>query len=327
MEIEIPYVSNHLESSLEFLAHNLHDDGSLRFTNYFVDDLPIVTRNQELLVHRSGFGAQGMGLEIVTSVYEADELLPILIRLRDLIQHIPTHPRASVHIHMDVTEKPWIFVKSLCLCFYHLEAVLYRLSACGEKHRGELSFNGEYQDHKYARPLSAPIATQFRGRTKPLIDMKHLVGSKTATEFLASWGRLDITSGHYIAQRLHGINICPVVYQGSVELRIFNGCYRFLPEMLLIAQTLYDLAGKGDPLDMPLLLGGEYDVTAKDVCEIFNADLTSMWGKHWLRPIQDRNKLSHYRENTLVSGEIEPYRNNRREIDDGSEDFVLYRSR
>ena len=336
MEIEIPRVQRSFTNyvnNLSPIRFAASDDGSIRQACYSVDGIPIVPTSR--LYEIPSAMAENYGLELVSSPYPVDVWRKQAKKLSDVIGIIPPYGNSSIHVHMDIGNKPWKFIQELCGWFYALESVWYRLSGLGIRHRGEAN------SYKYMRPLSCPIhwvdedaepdddddddnnrlSTRRRrersGEYVPVINTLGLLNAKNASQFFAAYGRLDQRWGnidHYCPQRLHGINIVSAMRQGTAELRIFNGVYRHLPTIIDICDKFYSLAERESfrMIDKPYVLGvNPDDDMAKmilfDLLQLEQSkELKDIWeATKWCKPPAVRNLIHHYRgwpkpEDTMV---------------------------
>ncbi len=247
------------------------------------------------------------GAEIVTRPYEYVDLHRHAKNFARMFGHIPTTPRASIHVHVDVADKHWTYVQNLVRWFIRLEAVLFRLSALGEAHRGtqwftdpDYSDRGQVQqDHNYARPLTDSIGIRCGPRMIALINTDELLQAKTASTFVAAWGRLDTTWGalqRYCPHRLHALNIVSLQTYCTVEWRLFNGRYKYLPKVLEIINAVHLLAEKPVPDTIaPMPLGSTPDISAQEVSRLLDVDITKVWGNTWVQGCQHHALKSHYR--------------------------------
>lgn len=310
LEIELPHVSTNIQNFLRRVTQcrfEIHDDGSIRNNNLAVDGvliLPMIV-NGRSIVPSGTSPVDRYGLELVTSPYDAPQMLQYAHEFAEVLCKVNDTSRASIHAHTGQRNKSWRKVQRMCKWFYHLEAPLYRLSGLNRKHRGTQPHNGEEQDYNYCRPLSNSIGLDFGSRRNhlPLIDIQKLFAANTASDFLAAWGRLDIywnNLQHWCPHRLHGINIVPMMTQGTVEYRIFNGVYKYLPDVVGIVDALDTLAEQGDPDFEPMLLGSEPNFTAEDMTRLLNWDVRHLWGWSWPRGCNVVALPSHYREGNMV---------------------------
>jgi hypothetical protein len=312
LEIEVPgvarsqlqeFVRRYLDSSCVF---EISDDGSIRDTNYgfndqthFLSVLPISVGKERILpVGVSALDTRGP--EIVTSPYTIETMKVYANQFASALYKIPDTPRASIHGHISEF-RDWRHIQNLLRWFYYLEAPLYRLAGFGRRHRGEQRFDGERQDYNYCRPLSNPIGYMKNGRLTPLLDIDKILQADSYAQMLYHWGRLDFWQydgglGHYCPHRLHGINIVPLLRQGTVEFRLWNGVYRFLPEVVDIMEALFDLSRDCTvPFSTPMVLGGKYDIDADQVSDILGVKINHIWGKTWPKGCNGLLQ-SHYRQ-------------------------------
>ena len=240
--------------------YSLHDDGSIRGPCYTVDGIPFVgLKSRSTRVENYMREARPIGLELVSNPVHIEPAIRDAQILADALRAIPASGNASIHIHIDVAGVPYSKIRNMFAWFYLLEAVMYRISSLGIRHRGETN------DYMYMRPLSMPINWVVRsdnddddddedednserrrnGYIEPLLNINRVLAAPTASHFAFEWGRLDHYWGEgdrYIPHRLHGINPVPIQRQGTVELRIFNGVYRYLPECIMLARDWYELS-------------------------------------------------------------------------------------
>lgn len=308
LEVEIPHITRRTAQLVDWCRCEVHDDGSIRHDNYSIDGLSIVPLKSKRFgaVYPSGAAAADhFGVEIVTSPYEYEEMRRHAERFAKFFGHLPTTPRASIHVHVDVIDKPWTYVRNLCHWFIALEAPLYRLSALGEEHRGQQMYNGAPQDHLYARPLTNSIGIRPSPRRvhRPLVDYEALITAKTASEFVRAWGRLDKYWGtlpRYCPHRQHGLNIVPLQTLHTVEWRLFNGRYRYMPQVIDIVHAMHRLAERGAPTFEPMPLGTQPDISGKEIQAILGLDnLLPIWGRdrdkwRWVRGCDVHAMPSHY---------------------------------
>lgn len=329
VEIEIKGAS---QSSIERLipsdiGYEIHNDGSLR-------------RGIEFYVRLDGFGVvdviveEGIdvpsfidtrrpaGFELVIHKGELSIIRDVLEVLSRKISHIDSDIYSSIHFHLDVKGKPWVFIRDVLKWSYYLEAILYRLSCAGRVHRGESIESNGYSgyrsgytysgpsNHRFARPLSNPIgAIDEDGDALPLFDIENVLNSKSATEFLYRMGNLYYYAGgtKYIPHRLHSVNICPVLYQGSVEFRLFDSIYRYLPQMMDVCVAIFELAENSSleekGIESPMVLGSEYEIGLEQVRSILNIDIPrGMWGERWVKGLVSNYPISHYGDFSLQQG-------------------------
>lgn len=200
-----------MESWLKF---NVGDDGSVRDTTYTAGSLAVCPQRDKTgkPILSVGMRPQSrFGLEVITEPYPYADFLSVARKLAFQTSSIPQNSRTSIHVHVDASGMTWTEIRLLLLWVRALEAPIFRMACAGQTHRGSLSYNGELNDHKFARPLSNPIgAVDNKGIQVPLINWNALKTAKNASEFIASWGRLDRYWGngleHYMPHRLHMIN-------------------------------------------------------------------------------------------------------------------------
>lgn len=336
MEIELPNVARTCLSTLSSVTrcqYEVHDDGSIRARNYGFEGISVTPMNVgDREIFPSGSRElDRQGLELVTRPYSAEAMREYARDFSDIFCKVPDTSRASVHIHIDMAGKPWKVVQNFVRWFYYLEAPLYRLSSLRRKHRGTERFHGMEQDYQYCRPLSNPIGIMEGRKDKyvPLVNISKFLSATYASEMLAYWGRLDYywrNLTHYSAHRLHGINIVPLQTHGTIELRIFNGVYRYLEDVVQIALGLYNLALGGEPDFSPMILGAEPNFSAGDMSRLLNWNVEHIWGWQWPRACNISFLAGHY-NNTPPMPLLENdgicliYNNNKR--DDKSVDFQV----
>lgn len=291
-----------------------------------------------------------IGLEIVSPPMSRDTAMDFAQLTRTMLGHVPQTARTSIHVHVDVGNKPWTLIRDILAWGYHLEAVLYLLAAGGGKHRGnryEDEAQQVYNDYRFARPLSAPIGLHFAGKIKPMFNIEEVLNARSWSELLAAWGRLDYMTthpeqrgNHYIPHRLSGVSIHSVVRQGTVEFRIWDGLYQRMPEIMQIVYRLYDLASGGRPQFEPMPIRAEpYDLSPEWLADVLGPAAVRLAGMHrssyqhktsWPAPVRDVLKLSHYSEQrgfnmpSLNSVPVMRVEDNRGTPDDFSQDFVPF---
>lgn len=333
LEIELPHVATSVQHFLQRTTkcrYEMHDDGSIRNRNLLIDNVPIVPMqvNGRAIVPSGALMTESFGLELVTSPYEAEQMMAYAYELAEAFCKVPDTSRASIHAHTGQVGKSWRKVQRMCRWFYHLEAPLYRLSGLNRKHRGTQPHQGNEQDYNYCRPLSASIGMNLGGRSSnrvPMINVHALLEADTASDFLAEWGRLDVywtNLQHWCPHRLHGINIVPMMRQGTVEYRIFNGVYRYIPDVVAIVNGLDRLAEQGDPDFEPMILGSEPIFTAEDMGRLLDWDVRHIWGWSWPRGCHTTALQSHYRDGNSAPSFAQQERlwvvNNRGQMDPAS---------
>jgi len=347
LEVEIPGITRAAaEAARDFGRMDIHNDGSLRIPTYAIKEsgqcvLPMKNKAASFIIP-SGCapidmgGRGGFGAEIVTSPYPYRDMLGIAKKIGEYFGHIPTHPRASIHVHVDVGNRPWRYVQNVIRWFVHLEAPLYRIAAFNERHRGELAFEGEANNHRYARPITNSIYMYNRDKNDELvasINVADLLEAKTASSMLKAWGRMDRlwrgADSKYIPHRLHGLNITPIQYQGTLEWRIFNGSYRHTALIIELVNAIHEIALKSTPDFKPMYLGGKYEFSAKDFYNIVGVDVSHVWGKKWGNPCTPQ--VGHYNQRNenyfRLSERVFTVTNNNGSDDNSKDDFVLYRRR
>jgi hypothetical protein len=323
----------------------MHDDGSLRRPVYSINKHPFIFPDTDIppdFVHQE----REYGAEIVTPPMTYDNMLSFLAFAQHQLAHIPKFSsRGSIHVHVGVENKPWKHVQNLMGWFLHLEAILYRFAAEGGTHRGEERYDGNVNDYRYCRPLSAPICTHFyvgnpTTLVQPIIDTKALLAAKTASEFLAAWGRLDYFQPErkYVPHRLHGINLLTVLQHGAVEWRLFDGYYRDLIAFFKIVCRVHELA---ESQPYPKLVHGlgtnaatnEYArslfVETESQHRLTEKKFSKLWGTRFPSAVFDAELLHHYHTfslHTIKSQGVQTARLNHG-ADNGGETVTLYRSR
>lgn len=303
-EIEIPGAHRvTIEEIRKWLRCEPHDDGSIRGTTFAYKGISLMMSDADasnVSASVRGLEIENYGFELVTEPYPYEEMLQHLQRLAKLFGHIAPQPRASVHFHLDVAGKPWRMVQRMIEWYYYLEAPLYRLAGCGGLQRGCLQHKGEYTDHRYARPLSNSIGVMWGDDLRHLVNIKAMLDAKNASEFLSHWGRLDYyyanKLGRYVPHRLMGINLSSVVRQGTIEVRLNNGVYSMMADMVRVIYRIYDLADRGIkiPYDKPMLLGMKPQISSDDIATLMGFEVAHMWGKDWPQGVRTDARESHY---------------------------------
>lgn len=321
---------------MPWLEYTTHDDGSVRGITYNAGNLSVYPQYDNKGAAILSVGMQPgprFGLELVTRPYEYGELLPLMDKAATVLSHLPQTSRTSVHIHVDVADQPWVYIRRVLLWAHALEAVLFRLACGGGVHRGARIHDGALNDHRYARPLSSSIAIDWSGTVKPLIVWNKLINATTASEFVAAWGRLDLFwnggIAHYCPHRLHMVNLASVLRQGTLEWRLFDGMYENLGNFARIVYAVHRLASQGEP-DFAYVLGCDALEPAIDhrwVSRLLDFDCEPMWGSNWQTACQDKALRSHYND----APSLPPFSargvaqiNNRRIVDSGNDDFSLF---
>lgn len=336
-EIEIPNVGQAATAGMEkWLRFKIGNDGSLRDTTYVAGSLSVFPefdkRGSPIL--SAGMRQQpAFGLEIIIDPYSYADLAVLSGKVAHYLSTAQQNSRASIHVHVDIGGETWKEVRSLLLWVHALEAIVYRIACGGKEHRGAKSYQGQYNDHKFARPLSSPIGVQYlhTDRILPLIDWDLLVNATTASEFVASWGRLDTYWGrefdHYMPHRLHCINLASILRLGTIEWRVFDGLYQYFDLFVQFVYKMHELSSKGEP-DVHFPLGSSPGVDAQWVSSLLDMDVEQLWGEQWQRGCENIAPLSHYpHQPTLRSLDELAVRRITvgRMIDLGADDFVLYR--
>lgn len=286
-ELEFENVAPTAFEGFNALPYDLHDDGSTRTPTYTLDGtiaiIPHTFRNNRQLVPSGVMrNSNNYGMEFVTRPMTIASALELggLDLLSKHLKHIKSTNRTSIHIHIDVANRPWTYVQRTILWAHHLEAVLYRLAAGGRHHRGE------YNDYKFCRPLSNPIGALWGSnvrKARPLILMDKIGEAQTMTKMLAAWGRLDHLPqpSHYIAHRLHMINLASVLRQGTMEWRLFDALYQHLSTFVEIVASVHSLAALGPPPSEFYPLGSTPDLSMRDVSDLLQVDVSRLWGSRW----------------------------------------------
>jgi hypothetical protein len=352
LEIELQGLGRAALSGIDFIRFDVHDDGSVRGPTYTVDGLPILFRHNDRStgapIIPSGCGewrGDSIGLELVTRPYEYEELRGPAQQLADYLGHIPQTPRTSIHIHVDVANKSWRYIQNLIRWCYWLEAPLMRLAAgnSGQVHRGARIYAGEYNDYRYARPLSDPIGLPWvstgRERESALIVMDRLLAANTASEMVSHWGRMDLywSSGisHYVPHRLHMINLVSVQRIGTLEWRLFDAVYSKLPLFIDLVAAIHRVAEDyslrpEDVHPVPVLLNdadSHAGFSIQRLSAMLDLDLEPLWGKVWMPGTRQKLRRSHYQDMSLSSFARQPLvliENNEGVRDKGGDDFHLF---
>lgn len=327
IEIEIPKVGQEFLSYIQELnlnaEYSVHDDGSIRGPCYTVDGIPFVgLRSRSVSIENYIREARPIGLELVSNPVHIEPAIYDAKKLAKALRRVPPTGNASIHIHMDIAGLPYKTINNMVAWFYLLEAIMYRVSALGIRHRGE------HTDYMYMRPLSAPInwviggddddndsnddddeesesgqQSASIGSVEPILNINRVIAAPNASQFAFEWGRLDRYWGEgnrYIPHRLHGLNVVPVQRQGTIELRIFNGVYRYLPECIMLARDWYNLAltrsYKEAPPELFYPLGFD-GVVSEDVWNFigFSSDVRKVFDRsEWPKPPINRRLVHHY---------------------------------
>lgn len=280
---------------------SLHDDGSIRRSNYEVDRVPIIpitVGTREYLPP----GVQEVdryGPEIVTDPYGKEDILQLAGEIAEALYKVPDNPRASIHVHLSGFNT-WQHIQRLLKFFYYYEAPLYRVFALGNRHRGELNYDGVPNDYRYCRPLSKPIHLMDGMKTVPLLDIEKVLGATTFGQMLAAWGRLDWfwnESGlqHYCPHRLHAVNLASLLRHRTVEIRVPNGTARFLQDTVALCIRIFELTTKKvEPHTAPMVLGSKPDINADQFSQILGMNIAHLWGHYWPKGVINESLLSHY---------------------------------
>jgi len=340
LEIEIEGAGRTLLDNINdfgIIRCRLGDDGSIRNPVFSVDNLtiiPISTKNGKILP--TGVReAERIGLEVITDVASYEEMHLFTQKMSLFLRNTPQTPRASIHFHVDVSDQSWRYVQNLLAWCYYLEAILYRCSSAGRVHRGARTSRGSPVDYMYCRPLSASICINRR----PLVDIDRLLRANSASEFLASWGRLDMfflseqRMPHYVPHRLMGVNLYSVLRQGSFEWRLFDGVYDKMNHFFQLICAVHNIAQHRRPQDIfksPFLLGSKPEINVSEISDILGVDLRSIWGSDWQPGVVDIYRQSHYSgswNSPLISERpVVRVSDNYNHKDDDTDDFSLYRS-
>lgn len=335
-ELEFAKLGTNAVTGMEnWLRFHLHNDGSVRDVTYTAGSIAIYPQEDK---HGNPILSLGMkpqqpyGLEVITEPYTYTEFRTIGQKIAMVFGHIPANSRCSIHVHVDQHNETWRDVQRLIIWARALEAIIYRVSCGGNVHRGSQLYNGNPNDHKFARPLSMPIGVNWsNGKTNPLIVWDRLVGANTASEFVSSWGRLDrYWSGgfeHYMPHRLHMINLSSILRLGTMEWRIFDGMYRYFDIILDFVAHIHMLSSKGELPDFSFDLGSTPNVDVDWVNKLLDMDVSPLWGENWQKGCISRHPLSHYpNQPTLYThsdSAIQPIMN-RYARDMGEETFPLF---
>jgi len=315
-----------------WLRFHLHNDGSVRDHTYLAGTLPVIPQETERGAPILSAGMkqqQPYGLEIITEPYTFEEFRPISQKLAYFFSTTPQNPRTSIHVHVDANNESWKDVQHLCIWFKALEAIIYRVACGGALHRGCRSYQGSPNDHKFARPLSAPIGVQWGSKVGPLVRWPDLVAATSASEFVAAWGRLDQywSSGleHYMPHRLHGLNIASILRTGTIEWRVFDGLYQYFDILVDFVYHVHQLAAKRQLPDFDFVLGSAPKVDVDWVNNLLDMDVSQLWGENWQKGCAQQNLLSHYPSQPVLNLPSTGVMtiSNRDQRDDRSEAFKL----
>jgi hypothetical protein len=318
-----------------WLNFHLHNDGSLRDATYVAGNIPVYPQEDAdgRAILSAGMRAQSpYGLEIIINPYTYDELRTKAQKLAMYFGHVPQNPRTSIHIHVDISQEPWTYIRNVLLWVRALEAPLYRLACAGMEHRGCKRYQGEPNDHKFARPLSAPIGVNWdNGGISPLIMWNRITNAHTASEFVSAWGRLDTywRGGfeHYMPHRLHCINLSSVLRNGTLEWRLFDGLYAYFDVLVDLVYNVHRLAATNQMPDFDFALGATPGVDADWMNNLLGMDVSMLWGEQWQKGCLRKSPLSHYPTQPTLHTFTERavmQINNRRDMDTGRSDFPLF---
>lgn len=272
------------------------------------------------------------GLEIITEPYTYADLRPVAQKVAHFFGHVPQNPRTSIHIHVDASGETWPEIRNLFLWARALEAIIYRVSCAGDTHRGCKLHLGEPNNHKFARPLSAPIGVNWsNGKIEQLIDWTRLTEAASASEFVASWGRLDqYWNGgfeHYMPHRLHCINLASLLRTGTIEWRVFDGLYQHFDLLVDFVYSVHALASSGQTPDFQFDLGTTPNVDAAWVSNLLGMDIAPLWGQNWQQGCRTAIPLSHYPHQPVLLTHADRSVlsiSNGRSRDIGARDFPLF---
>lgn len=292
----------------------LHDDGSIRTRNYAIAGVPVIPIQvgEESIVPHGAALVDRFGPEVVSGVLDPEDAVEFGEQVAKVLCKMPANPRASIHVHMSGFHT-WEHIKNLVLWTYALEAPLFRIGGLGQRHRGEMQYQGEPNDYKFCRPLSQPIHLIHGQRRVPLVNMQKIASASTFGELLFAWGRLDHfwangDLGHYCPHRLHIINLASLLRYRTVEVRLWNGVPKYIPDSIAISIRLFQLAEQGPPSFSPMLIG-EYKnlshITSDHISEILGMNVSHLWYDRWAAPPSILDRLSHYQShNELVTGAV-----------------------
>ena len=285
----------------KWLRFHLHNDGSVRDTTYIAGNLPIYPQENkrgEPILCVGMRSQQPYGLEIITEPYAYESFMGPAQKTALYFGHIPQNPRTSIHVHVDAHNETWREIQNLMIWARALEAIIYRVACGGTEHRGCKSYHGDPNDHKFARPLSMPIGIHWGTAVRPLIQWDQLINATSASQFVASWGRLDTywenPFEHYMPHRLHMINLSSILRTGTIEWRVFDGMYAFFDVLIEFVYKIHALAAKGERPDFQFDLGQSPNVDAEWVSKLLNMDIAPLWGTQWQKGCVRKSLLSHY---------------------------------
>ena len=352
IEVEFYNLGPNALRDLDFgIPSNNHDDGSVRDTTYKIVDIdgteqsifPNFVKGRPIMA--SGlYQDRNYGLEWVSAPVNYEDLKNPLRHMSELLVTVPQTPRTSIHVHVDIANVPWRKIQNLLNWVYRLEAVLFRLSCGGMKHRGERFYRdkndgGEatYTDYRFCRPLSDPIGCywvsreQIGKKVSPLVLINKMLNANSASEFLAYWGRLDLYAEeqrlpHYCGHRLHMINLASIFRYGTIEWRLFDAIYGKIDKIVDLVIAMHELAYSGASPDFsPMILGFNYDMDIYEVNRLLNIDVSSLWGKRWPAGTKTKNRKPHYGD--IAVHKIEETPIVKLLHDDGSDNVPLFMRR
>lgn len=312
------------DSGIKFTPHN---DGSTRGPTFVLQgtNIPIILqRDQNNFIMCSGIQQQReYGMELVSDVHTLGHVKRNINKFVRHVRHINKDPKTSIHLHVDIADRPWTYTKNVILWARHLEAILYRLAAGGDEHRGSEN------NYKFCRPLSNPIGAYAGVAMKaiPLIDWKRFVQSTSLSEMLSAWGRLDWHCAvdnlpHYIGHRLHSVNLISAVRQGTLEWRVFDALYGNLALFIAVVEGIHKLGASGPPDDriQAYDLGDNADIECDQISELLGVDVAPIWGYKWQPKPKSDWPEPHYGAVRLPKDPLCMYK-----YDDGSDTCVIYR--
>jgi len=141
-----------------------------------------------------------------------------------LIEHGETEStvRDSFHVHINITKDVPLFVLKNILQFAtSFEAFLFRLGGMGRMNRGIDN------DYIFSRPYlgNGPPVVFLNRKNYPILNPADLIEAKDKVDFFNKYGDayfLHTRIRKYITSRYMSINFCPVLTQGSLEIRTAN---------------------------------------------------------------------------------------------------------
>lgn len=329
VEVELESVAqNAFETLKPRFRFSIHDDGSTRGPTYTIGggELSVIPQMDDKgrPITCSGMENGGQyGMELVTYPETAKFILsesgPFLSAH---LKHIKKTGRTSIHLHVDVADRPWVYIKNTILWARYLEAILFRLASGGESHRGEQN------NYRFCRPLSNPIGAYWGQSRKMtgLINWDLFLRSSTLSEMLFSWGRLDQIAAqgrgqHYIGHRLHMVNLASVIRQGTLEWRLFDALYGNINQFVQLTMAVHLLGASGPPPDLTFAdLGDAPDLTCDQVSEIVKMDVSPMWGYRWQNAPESDHPAPHYNELRFAREDLII-----QQLDDGTPNAVMFR--